>query len=399
MDMKVHYTSITVAAILRSAATQASLELALAPTMALRAEIANDFDLTTLRSLHGDVIFLDVDTANVKQMRTLTLFMGEAETGSVVVTSANLDVASMREFMRIGLADVLPQPFVGEDVANALQAASTGRRHVAAVTPTIDDDHRRGSVISFIKSGGGVGATSLAVQGAAALGREKNAPPLCVLDFDIQFGAAALQMDTEQRVSVIDLARDLKRLDGALLRGAMVRAHQRFDLLAAPSSIYPIGDLDVDAVATILEVARREYSQVMVDLPTLWTDWVLAALANSDVIVLVVQLTVPSLRQAKHQIQMLQAEHLDHIPLVVVGNRTASGFFGSKDIPLKNAAKALGHQIDHTIPDDAAMRLAADAGRPLNEVRAGNSLEKKIRLTVQAIAGKAHTSHIEPRRV
>jgi pilus assembly protein CpaE len=397
MDMKVQYTSITIAAVLRSVATQASLELALAPTMSLRAHVANDFDLTTLRSLHGDVIFLDIDTTNARQMRNLALFMSEAETGPVVVTSSNLDVASMREFMRIGLADVLPQPFVGGDVANALQTAS-GRRPVAAITPTNDDDRHRGSVVSFIKCGGGVGATSLAVQGAAAIAREKNAPPLCVLDFDIQFGAAALLMDAEQRVSVIDLARDLKRLDGALLRGAMVRAHQRFDLLAAPSSVYPIGDLDVDAVATILEVARREYSHVLVDLPTLWSDWVLATLANSDVIVLVAHLTVPSLRQAKHQIEMLQSEHLDHIPLVVVANRTAKGFFGSKDIPLKNAAKALGHEIDHTIPDDPAMRLAADAGRPLNEVRAGSSLEKRIRSMLHAIARKANVSHVEPRR-
>ncbi|HEX3996267.1 MAG TPA: hypothetical protein VHX39_34285 [Acetobacteraceae bacterium] len=397
MDMKVHYTSITIAAVLRSTATQALLELALAPTMLLRAQVLDDFDLATLKALHGDVIFLDVDTANSKQMRTLALFMSEVDTGSVVVTSANLDVASMREFMRIGLTDVLPQPFVGEDVDNALQAAA-GRRRATAMTPVDDDDQHRGLVISFIKSGGGVGATSLVVQGAAAVGREKNPPSQCVLDFDIQFGAAALQMDAEQRVSVIDLARDLKRLDGALLRGAMVRPHQRFDLLAAPSSIFPVGDLDVDAVATILEVARREYGQVLVDLPTLWSDWVLATLANSDVIVLVVQLTVPSLRQAKHQIEMLQTEHLDHIPLVVVANRTATGLFGSKDLPLKNAAKALGHEIDHTVPNDPAMRLAADAGRPLNEIRAGNSLEKKLRLMVRAIAGKASVSHIEPRR-
>jgi len=365
--------------------------------MSLRAQVANDFDLTTIRALRGDVILLDIDTANSTQMRTLAHFMAEEETGPVVVTSANLDVASMREFMRIGLTDVLPQPFVGEDVANAVQGAAR-RRRVAATTPGSDDDQRRGSVVSFIKSNGGVGATSLAVQGAAALGRVKNAPPLCVLDFDIQFGSTALLMDAEQRVSVIDLARDLKRLDGALLTGAMVRPHQRFDLLAAPSTIYPIADLDVDAVATILEVARREYGQVIVDLPTLWTDWVLATLAHSDAIVLVVQLTVPSLRQAKQQIEMLRSEHLDHIPLIVIANRTLKGLFGSKDIPLRNAAKALGHPIDHSIPDDPAMRLAADTGRPLNDVRAGSSLEKKIRLTIQAIMQRAKASHVEPRR-
>jgi pilus assembly protein CpaE len=398
MDMTVNYTSITVAAILRSAATQASLASALAATMSLRAQVADGFDLASLRALRGDVIFLDIDTANSTQMRTLAHFMAEEETSPVVVTSANLDVASMREFMRIGLTDVLPQPFVPPDVAIALQRAA-GRGHVAALTPGGGDDHPRGSVVSFIASCGGVGATSLAVQGAAALGRQKAAPSLCLLDFDIQFGSTALLMDAEQHASLIDLAQDLKRLDGALLRGAMVRPYQRFDLLPAPSIIYPVGDLDAAAVAAVVEVARQEYQQVIVDLPTLWSDWVLAALAKSDAIVLVVQLTVPSLRQAKRQIEMLQTEHLDHIPLFVVANRTVRGIFGSKDIPLKNAAKAVGHEIDHTIPDDPAMRLAADAGQPLSEVRGGRSLEKKIHSMIQAITKKVTVPHSEPGRI
>jgi pilus assembly protein CpaE len=398
MDMTVNYASITVAAILRSAATQTALERVLDPTMALRAQVASDFDLVAVKALRGDVLLLDIDTLNPTQMRTLAHFMAEVDSAPLVVTSSNLDVACMREFMRIGLTDVLPQPFVRGDMVNALRLAA-GRRPTVALTQAGTDHRGRGSVISFIKGGGGVGATSLAVQGAAALGHVKHAPPLCLLDFDIQFGATALQMDAEQRISVLDLAHDLKRLDGALLRGAMARPYQRFDLLASPASIFPITELDADAAVTILEAARREYSQIIVDLPTLWSDWVLATLANSDAIVLVVQLTVPSLRQAKRQIEMLQIEHLDNVPLYVVANRTMGGMFGSKDIPLRNAAKALGHVIDHTIPDDPAMRLAADAGQPLSAVRGGRALEKRVRSMVHAIAQKAAAAYVEPRRI
>jgi DNA-binding NtrC family response regulator len=177
MDMTLDFDSVTIAAILRSAATQAALETALATKMSLRAQVAAEFDLTMLRTLRGDVVFLDIDTANSAQMRTLAHFMAEEETGPVVVTSSNLNVASMREFMRLGLSDVLPQPFVDQDVANALQRAA-GRRHVAPIAPSGDDEHRRGSVVSFIKSGGGVGATSLATRCRCDWPREERPSPV-----------------------------------------------------------------------------------------------------------------------------------------------------------------------------------------------------------------------------
>jgi pilus assembly protein CpaE len=341
------------------------------------------------------VIFLDIDANNATQMRTLAHFVAEEGNPPIVVTSSDLDVARMREFMRIGLTDVLPQPLVQQDVANALLRAS-GRRRGSMQAG--DREAGRGSVISFIKGGGGVGASSLAVQSACALGREKAAPSTCLLDLDIQFGSTALQLDVEQHVSVIDLAHDLQRLDGALLHGAMLRPYERFDLLAAPSTVYPIGDLKPEAVSAILDVARREYSQIIVDLPPVWSDWALTALEASDVIVLVVQLTVPSLRLAKRQIETLQIEHIDNVPLFVVANRAVKSLFGSKDVPLKDAAKALGRAIDFTIPDDAAMRLAADTGRPLNEVRGGKSLEKKIRTMFREIARKANPASVERRR-
>jgi len=396
MDMTVNLTSMTVAAMMRTASIRDALESCLAATMSLRAQVGTNFDLSSLKALRGDVIFLDIDTGDKDQMRALAQFAAEAGTAPIVVTAARLDVASMREFMRIGLTDVLPQPLVGQDVVDALRGAAE-RRPVAVLPPEREDDRPASFVVSFLKSGGGVGATSLAVQAAAALGRDKTAASLCLLDFDIQFGSAALLMDAEQHIGVVELARDLTRFDGALLRGAMVRPYQRFDLLAAPSSIYPVSELDAEAVVTILRTARREYREVIVDLPTLWSDWVLATLANSDAIVLVVQLTVPSLRRAKRQIEMLQIELLDHVPLYVVANRTATGMFGSKDIPLKDAAKALGRAIDATIPDDPAMRSAAEAGQPLSEVRGGRSLEKKIRSMILAVAQKAAAS-AEPGR-
>jgi pilus assembly protein CpaE len=227
-------------------------------------------------------------------------------------------------------------------------------------------------VITFIKSGGGVGATTLAVQTACAY-RETR---IALLDLDIQFGAAAFQMDVESNVSILDLAAASDRLDEALLKGAMVKPDGAFDLLAAPEGVYPLEDLSSAAVGKVIEVARTAYDTVLVDLPTVWNDWSYAALAKSDHIVLVTQMTIPSLRQARRQIEMARRELLGNIPLFVVANRVTSNVFGSS-LSQKAAERAIGRPIDFIIPRHDSIGTAAESGCSLGALKA-KSLVKKF---------------------
>src|SRR5258708_32332199 len=99
-----------------------------------------------------------------------------------------------------------------------------------------------GRIVTFMKRSGGVGATTLAVQAACAM----RDPSLALLDLDIQYGAAAFQMDVESSASILELAAASDRLDAALLQGAMARPHDLFYLLAAPEGVYPMDDVSVD---------------------------------------------------------------------------------------------------------------------------------------------------------
>jgi pilus assembly protein CpaE len=236
-----------------------------------------------------------------------------------------------------------------------------------------------GKVITFIKSGGGVGATTLAVQGACSLRDAK----LALLDLDIQYGTAAFQMDIESNASILDLAPNPRRIDAALLQGAMVRPHNAFDLLAAPEGIYPLEDVSAAAVTTVIDVVRTIYATSLIDLPTVWTEWGHAALTNSDCIVLVTRLTIPSLRQARRQIEMIHREQLGNIPLVVVANRVNRGLF-SNGLSKQAGEKALGRAISFTIPDDPLIPAAADAGLPLAKAK-GRALTKRFSLMMKEI--------------
>jgi pilus assembly protein CpaE len=373
---------INVVALLRSPATAEALKKAIAGASgtALQTKIAASFDLATLRALQGDVILLEMDGGNAGENAILAEFVADRAVAPVVVTSPHLEVATMRELMQIGVLDVIPQPMDGSDISATLRKAFN-RRHPALKAAS----GKRGSVITFIGSGGGVGSTSLAVQGAYALSRGKNAPSVCLLDLDIQFGTAALLLDAEQRHSILDLIRDPTRLDGTLLRGSTVRPRDRLDLLASPATIEPMEGIDAAAVAATVETASRTYALTIIDLPTLWSHWTHAVMERSTVIVLVVHLTVPALRQARRQIEMLERENLDGIPLVVVANRVEGGLFARSGVSLKAAASVLRRKVDCRIPKSPAMPLAADAGLPLENVTGGSSLQKRVVAMMQQV--------------
>lgn len=372
-----------VAALLKSAAAEEALKAAIAAGQSgvrLQTAIVPQLELAALYSLEGDVVFLEVEVGDPKETHALGEFVADRATAPVVVTSPRLDVAAMREFMHLGVHDVVPQPFDPGELAEALRQAMA-RRPAAPVKTS----GGRGLVVSFISSGGGVGCTSLIVEGACALARRKGMERLCVLDLDIQFGCASLFLDTEPKSSVMDLIQSPERLDGTLLRGAMVRAHDRFDLLGSPAVVYPVDSIDPAAIIAMIGTASHEYAHTLIDLPLLWAHWTHAVLRASNAIVLVVQLSVPSLRQGRRQLDMLRQEELDDVPVVVVANRVSGGFFGRAGVSLKAAEKALGRKVDHVVSESPAIKGAVEAGVPLNEVSGGRSTEKKLVQLMEAI--------------
>jgi pilus assembly protein CpaE len=362
-------------ALLRSTTLADSLREAIEAEgrIAFNPAIDGRVNLPKLRALAADVILIEIDCGASEEMMTLAEFVEDPSSPPVIVTAPSLDIQCMRSLLKIGVADVLPQPISSTDLSRVVDSTLSKSRPRATA-----ENRGGGKVLSFIKSCGGAGATSLIVQSACAMGRKKNSGVPAVLDFDMQFGSAAIMMDVAQRSSLIDLAGDIHRLDRALLQGATVRAKDRFDLLAAPAKTLSTDGITASAVASVIATAARSYNHVFVDLPMHWNDWVVAAMAASDAIVLVVRLTIPSLRRARSQIEQLQAGPLRGVPLFVVANAVTESIFGSDGVSRKDAEKALGRKLDFWIPRNQAMRSAADNGEPLDRIGGGRKLAAKI---------------------
>lgn len=394
MNMMIHGRPATMVALLRGPETRDAVSAALSglASLALRTRLG---ELTaaaaeTLLRDQPDLVFVEVDMSSAGELAALEALRARCPDNiPLLVAATRQTVEGMRLLLRLGIADLQPLPIDPNLLLDGIHAAIRAVRNRGPA----EDTGERGTVIAFLKSGGGVGATSLAVNAACVLaggGHGQTEADTCLLDLDIQFGAAALYLDVTHATSLPDLTQNAGRLDRTLLRSAMAHHRCGLDLLPAPAEPHPLELVTPEAAATLVRAAALDYRHVILDLPSCWTAWTRAVLAETSALVLVLRPDVPSIRQARRQLETLASEGCGDIPLTVVANFCATGPFGQDGVDLQEAARALGRPIAHTFPRaDRPFALAANEGLPLAEVKGGRRLVKRMARMVHAIAAAA----------
>ncbi|HEU4705523.1 MAG TPA: pilus assembly protein CpaE [Sphingomicrobium sp.] len=291
-------------------------------------------------------------------------------------------LAFVRALIRAGAHDVVPLPLEISDLE-------------ASLAPIRDDLARQdqssrvgaAKVVSIIKSVGGVGATALLTQlgirfaqNEARAGREA-----CLIDLDVQFGDAAFQLGLRPSLSLFDLIEAGGRLDGDLLRSTTAEHPSGLKLIAAPPSMIPLESISSEQVIEIVELAKREFGTVFLDLPTNWTNWSLSLLAQSDLVLLVSELSVASLHRARRQLELIKSQELEELDLRIVVNRFEKGLL--RTVRPSDVRNALGRDFSYTIANDhPLMRSAIDQGLPIADIKRKSAIGKDIATLDEGIA-------------
>jgi len=289
----------------------------------------------------------------------------------------------VRTLVRAGAHDVVPLPLDAEELETALDPI---RRMAASQGPRARAGHQK--IVTIIKSEGGIGATALLGQLACrfaarelAAGREA-----CLIDLDVQFGNAALQLGLQPALTFGDLVDAGKRLDGDLIRSVAARHKSGLHVISSPREIMPLELLTSDQLLSIIDMALAEFGTVFVDLPANWTNWSLSLLARSDVVLLVTELTVPSLHRARRQLDLLINQDMANLDVRIVINRSEKGFF--RTLSGDDAEKVLRRPVSFTIANDhETMTQAIERGVLIEEVKRKSAVSRDIDAMEISVAG------------
>jgi pilus assembly protein CpaE len=148
----------------------------------------------------------------------------------------------------------------------------------------------------------------------------------------------------------------------------------------------PLDAVTSEQLISIVELAKREFGTVFVDLPSNWTNWSLSLMAQADLVLLVTELSVSGLHRARRQLDLIREQDLASVDLRIVVNRFEKGLLRS--IRPSDVQTALGRDIAYTVANEpAVMHPAIERGVPISDIKRKSALAKDIDVLDAGIAG------------
>jgi Flp pilus assembly CpaE family ATPase len=249
----------------------------------------------------------------------------------------------------VGAADVLILPQPAETVLFALRKAAMTANGSAS-----------GKVVTVFSPKGGSGKTALATNLAASTAR--SGVETLLVDLDLQFGDSALTLSVSPRATIADLAASAGDIDVEKLK-AFVSTDDHTGLAVLPAPQRPeeadvVGQTELSAV---LESARNAYSAVVIDTGPLFDRAMLAALDQTDELLLVCNPEVTSLKNVRIGLETIHRLGFDRDRVSLVANRIgAAGGLGRSEIE-----EALDTEVAYELPDDGAVPVAVNRALPV----------------------------------
>ena len=250
--------------------------------------------------------------------------------------------------LEVGAADVLMLPQSSETLMFALHKAS-------AASGTTHD----GKIVTVFSPKGGSGKTVLATNIAAATARAGIHTLL--VDFDLQFGDAALMLAVSPRATISDMAGSAGDVDIEKLN-AFVNSDARNDLalLAAPRRPEEAEIVRQSDLEAVLDAARNGYEAIVVDTGPLFDGPMIAALDRSDQLILVCNPEVTSLKNVRIGLETIDRLGFPRDRVLIVANRIGA----SGGIVMREMEDALGVEIGFELPDDPGVPAAVNRAIP-----------------------------------
>lgn len=328
----------------------------------------------------------------------------------VILITDEVTPAALHQLLRQGADEFVPYPLPEGELKAAVARVRTPdpvvleptQTSAPASTPEATDDapapsaakskHDREGVVMAIQGlAGGTGGTTLAVNLAWELanagGKKDTAPRVCILDLDLQFGSVSTYLDLPRRETVYELLSDTETMDDDIFAQALMGYEEKVFVLTAPADLLPLDLAEPEDIQRIIDMARKHYDYVVIDLPKTLVQWSETVLTAAHVYFATLELDMRSAQNTLRLKRALQSEGLPFEKLRFVLNRAPKFTDLNGKSRVKRLADSLDIQIDIQLPDGGKqVTQAGDHGEPLAKSAAKNPLRKEI----AKLAGSLH---------
>jgi pilus assembly protein CpaE len=340
-----------------------------------------DAELKQLRDLMPQLVFIDLEKDPEVGIKLAQFLADQQPNRQFVAVGPVLGPDLLIQAMRAGITEYLPKPVTPEGIRAALERMQKKLGVSAGAVA-----REPGKVMSFFSAKGGSGATTVATNLAIHL-HQLTGKKVLLVDLDLELGEISLFLGVQPRFNLVDLVRNFHRMDAELLASYIEQHKSGVHLLSAPYHPERVESVNGEQIRTILQFLKQHYDYVVVDTPKTFTPATLAAFEQADEIYVVSNVDLPSLRNIKRSLPLLDrftGGRVDGRVRLVVTRYNSS----ANDISLDEVERTLGMKIFWKLGNDyLTVSHAMNTGEPLILDRKGSAFATDLKAMGAELAG------------
>ncbi len=306
----------------------------------------------------------------------------EAPKTALISVANNAAPDLLLQSLRAGAREFLKMPISSDELKTVLDRVSE------FCAGQVETPKKKGRMIAVFSSKGGCGTSFIATNLAAAA----NARTVLV-DLNLQAGDLPLFLGVDPKYSFADISENRSRLDDALIKSFVTPYSANLSLLAAPREADSADEIEPEHVFEVLQRLRESYEYVVLDPQHTFDSITLAALDQSDEIVLVLTLDIPAIRSTQRALEIFDRLGYPRKKVRIVVNRWSKQI----DLDLRQVEKFLGEPVVGFVPSDYQTAVTSiNLGQPLVQSEPNSKVAQEIRRVARAITTGAVAVMEEP---
>jgi pilus assembly protein CpaE len=316
--------------------------------------------LEAARGRQPNFILIDIDRSS-GEIAGLSKDLHELAAGAAIagafkreqLDQGQSESATLIELLRSEVRDFLRRPLSATELRSVLDRLFSRTVTAGPV--------QRGHVVSFLSNKGGVGKSTLSVNVACALAL-RHPDDVLLIDTALQVGTAAMLLGLKPTASIVDAVRERDRLDPTLLRNLTLKHGTGLRLLAAPADALEGAEVDDEAIARIVNMARRAFKYVIVDTFPIIDNIMMTILDLTDVAFVVVQGTAPAVAGIARLLPVLDGLGVPASRQRLILNYNYQPFLGN--LRAVDIADRLRRTMDYVVPYEKRVLTSMNTGSP-----------------------------------
>lgn len=332
------------------------------------------------------ILFADLSTYKQEKLDFILKVTKECSNCKVLALSDNPSVDLIIEIMRAGAKEFVPIPIIKSEFFESVN------KLLSEFNETKKTNNCK--IISVFSNKGGIGKTSLATNLALELSKitKEN---IALIDLNFQMGDITTFLDLKPSFNISYMLENLDKINETFLLSTLERYKKTsLYVLADPPYFKQADNIQPRQITKLFNTLKETFSYIIVDAEASFEGKNIAALDNSDLVLLVSVANLPALRNTQRCLELFEKLGYDKEKVKIIINR----YMENDEIKEADIEKVLSKKIYWKIPNNYfAIMTAINKGIPVSEINDSTNIARSYKDLAQYISDNLYKQNMVER--